>query len=213
MTPRTYRIDQRRASAEQTRSRILRAARELILIGGLAGFTIEAVASQAGVARMTVYYQFASKRGLLEALFDDLARHSLAERLPAAYSKQNPRDALAGVIAAFCAFWDAERLVIRRIRGLAALDADFEQALAGRDERRRQGLRGIVRRLADMPPGECSRSFDDAVDALHTLTSFETFDSLATGSRTPGQVRALIQGLALTMLHLEDGRPGRGAPS
>ena len=32
---------------------------------------IDAVARQAGVARMTVYYQFESKKGLLEALLDD----------------------------------------------------------------------------------------------------------------------------------------------
>jgi hypothetical protein len=39
--------------------------------------------------------------------------------------------------------------VIRRIRGLAATDADFEQGVRARDERRRQGLQTIVGRLAE----------------------------------------------------------------
>jgi AcrR family transcriptional regulator len=45
---------------------------------GSAKFSVEAVARQAGVARMTVYYQFGSRRGLLEGICDSLA----IERLP-----------------------------------------------------------------------------------------------------------------------------------
>ena len=69
-----YRLGQRRVAAEQTRARIIAAARALLTSsGGLVGFTVDAVAKQAGVSRMTVYYQFDSKAGLLDALFDDLA--------------------------------------------------------------------------------------------------------------------------------------------
>ena len=74
MSPRPYRLGQRQAATDETRARILAAARELLAASdGLTGFSIEAVARQADVARMTVYYQFGSKPGLLEALFDDLA--------------------------------------------------------------------------------------------------------------------------------------------
>ena len=34
-------------------------------------FSIDAVARRADVVRMTVYYQFGARRGLLEALFDE----------------------------------------------------------------------------------------------------------------------------------------------
>ena len=37
------------------------------------GLTVDAVARRADVARATVYYQFGSKTGLLEAVRDDLA--------------------------------------------------------------------------------------------------------------------------------------------
>ena len=121
MSPRPYRLGQRRVAAEQTRTRVIAAARELLTAsGGFTGFTIDAVAAQAGVARMTVYYQFGSKAGLLEALFDDLAARGGMDQLPAAFSRADPLDALAEFIALFCRFWASERLLIRRLQGLAA---------------------------------------------------------------------------------------------
>ncbi|PYX90611.1 MAG: hypothetical protein DMG68_01190 [Acidobacteria bacterium] len=79
-------------AAEQTRARIMRAARELLSDpAGISAFTIEAVSKQARVARMTVYYQFQSKRGLLEALFDDVARGGEMARLKDAFREPDPR--------------------------------------------------------------------------------------------------------------------------
>src|SRR5438093_8445964 len=125
MSPRPYRLGQRRVAAEQTRTRVIAAARELLTAsGGFTGFTIDAVAQPAGVARMTVYYQFGSKAGLLEALFDDLAARGGMDQLPAAFSRADPLDALAEFIAIFCRFWASERPLIRRLQGLAALDPD-----------------------------------------------------------------------------------------
>jgi AcrR family transcriptional regulator len=71
MSPRPYRLGQRQVLADETRSKILDAARAQLETE--ASFSIDAVARRADVARMTVYYQFGSKRGLLEALFDALA--------------------------------------------------------------------------------------------------------------------------------------------
>src|SRR6516164_1757761 len=150
MQRRPYCLGQRQTTIEQTRARIVQAARELLAApGGVSGFTVDAVAGQAGVARMTVYNQFGSKMGLLEALFDDLAARGLVERLRAAFGRPEPCEALASLIAAFGSFWHSDRIVIRRIRGLAAIDADFEQAVRARDERRREGLRTIIGRLAE----------------------------------------------------------------
>src|SRR5262249_56661173 len=117
MAPRPYQLGRRQTTVEQTRARIVAAARELLAApGGFSGFTVDAVAGQAGVARMTVYNQFGSKIGLLEALFDDLAARGLVERLRAAFARPEPREALAELIAAFGHFWGSDRVVIRRIR-------------------------------------------------------------------------------------------------
>src|SRR5215217_1393081 len=74
MSPRPYRLGERESAIQQTRDRIIEAARALLTThDAFTSFSIEAVARQADVARMTVYYQFGSKVGLLEALCDTLA--------------------------------------------------------------------------------------------------------------------------------------------
>src|SRR5256885_16000467 len=73
MSPRPYRLGRREAANEETRGRVLAAARRLLADpAGLSDFSMEGVARRADVARMTIYYQFGSRRGLLEAPFDDL---------------------------------------------------------------------------------------------------------------------------------------------
>ncbi len=204
MSPRPYQLGRRQEAIEQTRTRILAAAREL-LVGGdaFAAFTIDAVARKAGVARMTIYYQFDSKTGLLEALMDDLAARGQMDRLALAFQQPEPLDALAEFIAAFARFWSVERLALRRLRSLAALDPDFEQAVRGRDEWRRQGLRVIMQRMQERYARPTTEMMDEAVDLLYTLTSFETFDTLAGTRRTPQEVTPQVERLARAALDLE----------
>jgi AcrR family transcriptional regulator len=201
MKPRPYRLGQRQVTVEQTRTRIIAAARQLLAgKAGFTGFTIDAVARKAGVARMTVYYQFASKVGVLEALCDSLAARGQIERLGAAFGQPDPLDALAEFIAVFAGFWESDRLVIRRLRGLAALDPDFEQVIRARDERRREGLRVLVGRLAEAHRCQGLKKIDEAIEVLHTLTSFETFDTLAGPDRSPVAVVPLVRRLARAAL-------------
>jgi AcrR family transcriptional regulator len=212
--PRSYRLGQRQAGVEQTRARLVAAARELLAApGGFSGFTVDAVAAQAGAARMTVYNQFGSKMGLLEALFDDLAARGLLGRLRAAFGRPEPREALAELIAAFGHFWHSDRVVIRRIRGLAALDPDFEQAVRARDERRREGLRAVVGRLAETYGKPPAGAREEVTDVLHALTSFETFDSLAGATHSPLEVIPLVCRLAEAVLGLGPGGGGSGPPT
>jgi AcrR family transcriptional regulator len=207
MSPRPYRLGRRKEAADQTRERILSAARELLTAeGGFAEFTIDAVARQAGVARMTVYYQFGSKAGLLEALCDSLARRGGIEQLAGAFQCPEPLDALDEFIGVFCRFWDSERLVTRRVVGLAALDPDFEQVIGGRQERRREGLRVILRRVAARHGRPSPRAFAEAVDVLHTLTAFATYDALAGPGRGRAEVASLVRKLARAALGLKEER-------
>src|SRR6266496_4226329 len=60
----------RRPKAQATRRRILDAARGLFVERGYVATTIEAIASQAGVAVPTVYLAFGTKRALLVELLD-----------------------------------------------------------------------------------------------------------------------------------------------
>lgn len=197
MSPRPYNLGRRQESAEQTRARIVEAARELLMASdGFSGFTMEAVARQAGVARMTVYYQFESKVGLLEAVSDDLARRGHMERLADVFTQPTASLALEKFVETFARFWGADRVVTRRLRALAALDSDFEQVVRGRDGWRRNAGRALVGRFVaeqSRPPPE---ALEETVSLLFTLTSFESFDTLAGQSQTPEEVAPLILRLA-----------------
>src|SRR5437867_289858 len=112
MSPRPYRLGERESTIQQTRDRIVEAARTLLTTSdGFTGFSIEAVARQANVARMTVYYQFGSKIGLLEAIFDSLAASGGIAQLASVFQLADPHEALAEYIRIFSQFWDSERLI------------------------------------------------------------------------------------------------------
>ena len=197
MSPRPYRLGQRQAAVEQTRARILAAARELLMSrDGFAHFSIEGVARQADVARMTVYYQFNSRVGLLEALCDSLAANGGMAQLAAAFRCAEPLDALKEYIRVFCRFWESDRLVTRRLRGLAMLDSDFEQVIRARDEWRRQGLRVLVTRINEQHGRPSQEAIDEVVAMLYTLISFESFDMLAGPERSLEEVVPLVRRLA-----------------
>jgi AcrR family transcriptional regulator len=202
--PRPYRLGQRQATIDQTRRRIIAAARELLTErDGYARFTIDKVAYQADVARKTVYYQFGSKIGLLEALCDALAAEGGMEQLARAFRHPEPVEALADYIRIFGRFWNADRLTTRHLRGLATLDPDFEQVVRARDERRREGLRVILHRLTSTYGRPVPKALDETVDILYTLLSFETFDTLAGPTRSLEEVSPIIDRLARAVLHLD----------
>ncbi len=206
MSPRPYRLGQRQAASEQTRTRILNATRELLLTGeNFTGFSIDAVARQADVARMTVYHQFGSKIGLLEALSDYLAAHGGMEQLANAFRRTEPFEALDEFVRVFGQFWQSDRVVTRRLRAMSALDQDFEKVIKARDERRREGLRVIVQRFVEKYGKLAPEAFDDTVNVLFTLLSFETFDTLAGSKQSIEEVSPLVQRLARAALGLNNG--------
>lgn len=200
MSPRPYRLGQRQAATELTRARILNAARALLMSSdGYSHFSIDAIARQADVARMTVYHQFGSKIGLLEGLCDSLAASGGMEQLAAAFRQAEPLDSLREYLLVFSHFWDVDRLVMRRLRALAALDPDFEHVIRTRDEWRRRGVRTIAERLV-LSPGE---ALDKTVDILLMLSSFETFDTLAGPTRSMEEVAPQVYRLAHAALKLD----------
>ncbi|MDQ3949940.1 MAG: TetR/AcrR family transcriptional regulator [Gemmatimonadota bacterium] len=201
MSPRPYRLGRRQEAADETRARIITAARELLSASGrVSGFTIDGVAEQAGVARMTVYHKFGSKQGLLEALFDVLAATGGMSQMPAVFQRKDPLEAIDAYVATLARFWTAHRLVHRRVHGLAAIDPELEPAWRTRQGWRREGLTVLVRRLAKQFGRPRGAAIAEAVDVLFTLTSFPAFDVLAGEARTPEDVAPIVQRLARSAL-------------
>jgi AcrR family transcriptional regulator len=203
MSPRPYTAVRRRAAAEATKRRVLAAGRDLLVAHGGKGFTIDAVAARAGVARMTIYYQFGTKKGLRDALFSDLAAHALVDRLRGSGAGSPPFDALAEFIGTLVGFWATDRMVIRHLRSLALLDPAAERNLRAADEHRFDAVRHIVRRLTEQHGRPSPAVVDDVVLVLFSLTSFETFDALAGAARTPEEVATLLIRTAHATLGLE----------
>jgi len=185
--PRRYRSELRDAAVDVTRTRIMQASRRL-LTGGkdLPAFSLDAVAREAGVTRLTVYNQFESKRGLLEAVFDDIAERGGLFELRSVLAEADAMASLRRVVAVFCRFWASHDRVLAKLAGMTKLDRDIAASLKQRTERRRGVLTVLVKRLAR------GRAPDDLVDVLFTLTSFETFEALSVRQRSAAAVEALI---------------------
>src|SRR4051794_29814298 len=142
MSPRRYRLGERETLIGDTRQRILNATREVLATQDR--LTVDAVASAADVSRMTVYNQFGSKSGLLDALFDALAERGGMRDLAGAFHITDPGLAIHALVATFCGFWASDRLVLRRLRAMAVLDAELGEVVHKRDEWRGGGGGDLV---------------------------------------------------------------------
>src|SRR5260370_1014922 len=148
MPPRPYRMSRRQQAVDWRRAYMRAAARRVLRAPGSADFSLNAVARRAGVTRLTVYHQFGSRRGLLEALFDDLAARGGLYELPSAFREPDPETALERYIGLFGGVWTSARLVLRRLNAPAVLAPELAPALARRQEGRPQGPHVIAGRLA-----------------------------------------------------------------
>ena len=200
--PRAYRLGRRQERADETRARLLAAARRALMSRrGPADFNLETVARDAGVTRLTVYHQFGSRTALLEAVYEDLARRGrIAENLTAALAQPDADACLAATLQAFVTFWDAQRPAIRRLRAMAVLDKDFRGASA-RDQGHLQAMQAVIERLAD-PQAREAGDLQTRAQALAMLTSFEAFDLLTTDGTPPEKVLTTLTALARTALTL-----------
>jgi AcrR family transcriptional regulator len=186
---------------DESRGRVLDAARRLLSEpDGYVRFTVDTIARTADVARATVYYQFGSKSGLLEALCDSLADAAQIPEVGRAVAAAPPDRVLAQLIGGFARFWAVDRLVMRRLRALAKLDPDIGQVIEGRDERRR-GLIGLsISRLAT--EGTLDAAAREALVAtLHALTSFEMFDAIAAPQQQLADATDIVHRLAEAAVH------------
>ena len=211
MSPRPYQLGKRQAQIDQSRQRVVDAARSLLAdAASYTAFTVDAVARKADVARATIYYQFESKAGLLEALCDHLAGAGQLSELAAAFADPDPAGALGAFVGCFGRFWAADRLVMRRLRALAALDPEVGTVIASRDERRRAGLQLLVGRLADERAITVEPQW--AVTMLQAITSFETFDAVAAPGQELTEVVPEIRRLAAAALGYSPGQLPSGKP-
>jgi len=197
---RSYTAVERRRSVESGRERIVAAARDLLEADEAEGFSIDAVARGAGVARMTVYNQFESKAGLLEALFDSLALRGPLSQMADIFKQPDVFVALDEYVAMFGRFWTVNRRAHRRLRAAALHDDELAAAMERRNERRRKGVAELLRRLGDRAQPTIPR--DEVVNVIYVLLGFETFNAFAGERRTPEDVTPIVRRLVRGVLGL-----------
>jgi AcrR family transcriptional regulator len=163
---RSYRLGKRGEAVTASRARIVAAARELLRRKDYQGLSVESVAEVAGVSRATVYNQFESKSGIIQALFNDREH---------------------------CRAWARDAKAIRRVLELAAADPDLAELTARNEGWRRDDIRALVERLRHAGALRPGLTNAEATVALATLTSFSTYDQLViAGLRGASLARTLL---------------------
>lgn len=178
-TPRTYTSELRDQGAEETRARILNAAKTLFARKGIDGVTIAQIAAKAGVATPTVYAAFKSKEGLLRGLMDAALfgqRFQTAQRLLEGVTDSVELIALTAHVSR--AIYESESADLGLLRGassfspaLRKLEKEFERTRLEMQEAR-------LRLLFDQARNKDGLSFDDAQRILWMYTSRDIYRML-----------------------------------
>ena len=205
MSPRPYRMGKRQAAADDTRARILEAARQLLANESETDLGMEAIARRADVSRLTIYYQFKSRPGLLEALYDHLAIRGNMRRMAEVFHEADPSVALQKLVVTFVGFWSSDPVVIRRLRGMATLDTEIDQGIRAREARRQHAAREIIRRTGSRGKKKLSTEQQNlTANVLSMLTSFESYDALARAGHSQGAIIATLTHMARAAIDLAD---------
>lgn len=195
----------RESAAAVTRARVVAAARRLLARGAGAPVSLDAVAKAAGVTRLTVYNQFGSRNGLLEAVFDERAREGGLGRLRDAMAMSDPRAALERLVEVFCEFWSSDP-AMGRLHAAAGNDPEFAKALAKRNERRRTAIGVLVQRMVRQRAVR-ERTVRDVTDLLFALTSHAMHDLLRKNGRDADAVCVMVKDCCSSALQRASAQP------
>ena len=189
---RAYSSSKRDAAAAEKRDAVIAAAGRL-LEDGPGMVSMEAVAQAAGVTRLTVYKQFGSRRGLLEAVFDENARRGGITRMAEAMQMADGHAGIDLAIDILCGFWGSHPS-FAKLHDAAASDPEFAEAINTRNERRRIVFDNLLKRMTgpDAARAECS-------DLIFGLTSMAMFRMLS-ATRTPGQIAVTLKSTIAAIL-------------
>lgn len=202
--PYTQRL--RAESATATRRRIVEAAREVLTAQPLRSFNVSEVAERARVVRSTIYAMFGSRQGLLRAVVDDVNARGGWDRMREAYRHPDALVAITRNLEEGARMIGSGHGVALAITALAAVDPDAAAVAAELDALRLRGLRDLVRRLADQGTLRPGLDQERAVDVLWVLTSWGTYDQLATGrGLEPDAVAARLVDIAVRTLCADTG--------
>ncbi len=190
---RPYELGKRLEQMDQSRAAILRAARAQLEANGYRQWTMSSLAAESGVTRQTIHNLFGTKAAVLEALFDVIALDGGMERMREVMTQPSGNAMLEHFVTIFCGFWARNRVLIRRIHGIGAIDPEFGAVIEARNRRRLMAAVRIVQKMGLAP-------VEKHAAVLAALTSFEFFDALSENSGMDGHVESIVLELAQNAL-------------
>jgi AcrR family transcriptional regulator len=183
---RPYHSPARRRQAEQTRMRILAAARELFRSAGYAASTMEAIAASAQVSAKTVEAAFGSKRGVLAAVVDPLASsgppRDLVDQVRAA---EDPRHRIRLVAELTRRAYETSVPEFELMRGAAAVAPEVAAVAQQVGARRRANQVHLVTYLREKGALRKDLAPEEAADIVWALTSYDLYRALVTERHWP----------------------------
>jgi AcrR family transcriptional regulator len=186
---RPYELGKRLEQMDASRAAILRAAKQQLEAGGYRRFTMESLAAASGVTRQTIHNLFGTKTGVLEALFDLIALESGMERMREVMMSPSGDAQIERFVHTFCGMWSKNRVLIRRVHGIAAIEPEFGAVIEARNQRRLMAATRVVQRMG-------GKETTQRAAALAAVTSFECFDALAESLGSEAEAEATVLRLA-----------------
>jgi len=181
---RPYHSHVRHRQAEETRRRILVAARSLFESQGYAVTTLEAIAEIAEVSPKTIAAVFGSKRALLAAVINpDAFSAPVQQLLEELRATENPFRRLSLVARLTRQVYEplASSLELLRTAGAVAPElAELAQQVGARRRQNQGRLIAFVRAQGTLTP---FLSFEEATDVLWVLTSYDLYRMLVVEQR------------------------------
>ena len=190
---RAYRLGKRAITSAETRQRIIDAARDVISEGGIGAASLGLVAQRAGVTRTTVYQQFGSKDEVMLAVLNDALDRADVRAVRKALQQPDAARATRLMLKASCRFWAGEYALFSRIKGIAGLDEAAAKVDETKEAVRRGHISNLAGRLAQQDKLRDGVTEERAMQIIHLLSSYETFDHLhRIGNMRPDALAALI---------------------
>jgi AcrR family transcriptional regulator len=184
---RGYDATGRRNRSAETRQRILKVARDLMLADGYRATTISAIAAEAGVNIDTVYELVGRKPVLLRELIEQAisgADHAIAaeqrDYVQAIKAEPDPARKLAIYAGAIRRIQERMAPLVLAVRDAASTEPEAEAVWQEISERRATNMRLLIRDIRDAGGLRAGLSVNEAADVVWALNSSELYLLLTT---------------------------------
>lgn len=180
---REYDVTGRQAKADETRRRILEAARKQFMERGYAGATAEAIAAEAGVAAPTIYAIFKNKKKLLVSLMNVSPATGVEDHTPmlertsvqAVSEQHDQRHQLQMFAKVVAANLNQVAAISETMKDAAKVESDFDRILQKLNKQRLEHMTFAVHQIAANGSFREKLNEDFALNTVWTLTSPEVF--------------------------------------